>query len=99
MLRKTLILAVLVALLALPLAGTAFAKVEKYTFTNVQIDNQLVTIYASLKTVNKGDFTHCDYHDANTGDFLGYYQAPTTNVVTEEDVFNFCVNNFDNRVQ
>jgi hypothetical protein len=99
MLKKTLFVAVLLALLALPFAGIALAKVQKYTFTDVQIDNQLVTIYASLKTVNKGDFTHCDYHTSDTEQFLGYFQGPTTDVVTEEDVLNFCVNNFNNRVQ
>ena len=100
MLKKTLFIAVLLALLALPLAGTALAKVEKYTFTDaLTFEERPVTIYASLKTVNKGDFTHCGYHFSDTQEFLGYYESPTTDVVTQADVLNFCVDNFANRVQ
>ena len=99
MLRKTLLIAVLVALFVLPFASTALAKVQKYTFADIQIGDQLVTIYATLKTVNQGDFTHCEYHAADTGAYLGYFQEPTTNIITQEDVFNFCVNNFNNWVQ
>lgn len=98
MLKKLIFLAVLLALLALPLAGVAQAKVEKFTFTQT-FDGQDVTIYASLKTNNKGDFTHCGYHSADTQDFLGYYEAPTTDVKTAGDVEAFCVDHFEDRVE
>lgn len=100
MFKKLAFAVVLLALLALPFAGTALAKSEKFTFTGVDVGySEPVTIYATLKTVNKGDLTHCDYFTTDNSQYLGYYQAPTTEIVTEQDVMNFCVDNFTNRIQ
>ena len=96
---KTLLFAVLPALIGLSFTGTAVAKghsVQKYRFTDVAIGEDLVTIYASLKSVRKLDFTHCDYA-AEDGAYLGYVEMPTDNVSSMGEVLDFCVDNYDLR--
>jgi len=87
------------AFLFLSFAGASLAcdnNVHKYTFTT-QLDAQPVTIYANLNTAPKGNFTRCDYQTADQ--YLGHIEMPSSEVVTQQDIYNLCVNNFSTREQ
>ena len=103
MLKKSIFLTILLAIIVLPFAGVAQAKVEKFTFTNVTVIDsngaeQLVTIEAGVKENNKGEFTNCDYYSPDYQDFLGYYQEAVSPGFNGGDVLDFCVNHFADRI-
>jgi hypothetical protein len=98
-LKTTVFIPGLLVVLFLSFAGTTLAcdnSVRKYTFT-AQLDAQPVTIYAHLKTVPEGDFTRCDYQASDQ--YLGHIEMPANGVVSQQDVYDFCVNNFYTREQ
>lgn len=97
MFRKTSILLILVLIAALLITGTVLAAKEKYTFNDVDIDGTLVEIEASVKSVNKGDFSTCNYYADDYAYYLGFYMADESAGDTAGEVLAFCVDNFDNR--
>jgi cytochrome c-type biogenesis protein CcmH/NrfF len=97
MYRKTLIITTLLLLLSLALVTGVEAKVNKYTFNDVSIDDTVVEITASVKTTNKGEFSVCDYYSDDWIDYLGQYQEATSAGDDAGQVLDFCVSHFDDR--
>lgn len=97
--KKMLIFAALSLVLSFALATGVQAKVTKYTFNDVDIDGTIVEIEASVKTTNKGDFSICTYFSDDYADYLGQYEEAVEAGDTAEEVLDFCVANFDDRVE
>ncbi len=95
--RRSSLLIILVLVLALLVSGTVLAAKEKYTFNDVDIEGTIVEIEASVKSVNKGDFSTCSYYADDYAYYLGFYTADESAGDTAEDVLAFCVDNFDDR--
>ena len=96
--RKLIALAVVVAT-TLALAGTAQAKVTKYTFNDVAFpDGTSGEIEASVKTTNKSQLVYCGYFSSGYADSLGYYQQFTDSPPTTADgVETFCLDHYGDR--
>ena len=97
--KKIVIIASLVALLALLMATTAYAKKTNYTYTDVELNGQIGEIEAGVKTTNKNDYSECTYFSDDYQDALGYYADAEIAGNTAEEVLEFCVEHFDERTQ
>ena len=88
-----MLIVLLTALLLL--VGTVQAAKTKYTFNDVEIDEQVVEIEASVKDTKKSDYSTCSYYSVDYGEYLGYYDADVVAGETAEDVLDFCVAHFE----
>ncbi|MDX1612841.1 MAG: hypothetical protein R3300_00950 [Candidatus Promineifilaceae bacterium] len=96
--HKKILIVTTLLLLSLALASVVQAKTTKYTFSAV-INEQPVEIEASVKTTKKSDYSVCAYYAADYADYLGQYADDVVAGDTAEAVLDFCVDNFDDRVQ
>jgi hypothetical protein len=99
MYKKIALATSLALILTLALVTVVHAKVTKYTFNDVDIDETIVEIEAGVKTTNKGDFSNCSYFSDDYQESLGYYQEAVFAGDTADEVLAFCVENFDERTQ
>ena len=97
--RKILVITTLLLLLVFATAVAVQAKNTKYTFNDVQIEEQIVEIEAGVKETKKSDYSNCNYYTDDYEDFLGYYQEDVSAGDTAEEVLEFCVDHFGDRVE
>lgn len=101
MLRKWSVVAIVLLVAVLVVAGAVHAKNTKYTFNDVEIETDdgalIVEIEASVKDTNKSDYSQCSYYTDDFEDHLGQYAEDVIAGETAEEVLDFCVNNFENR--
>jgi len=101
--RAAMVLAVVVAA-TLALSGVALAKTFKFTFEDVTLtDGDFVVengvIEAATKETKKSVFTNCNYYTEDYQEYLGQFQSEEFFSDDNGEVEDFCVNNFENRVE
>lgn len=94
MLRTILFSILLLAFFATPVSAAA----TKYGFNDVVIDGQVVEIEASVKNTRRGAYSTCNYYSDNYIDYLGMYAEATLAGTTAQQVLDFCVGHFSDRV-
>ena len=96
---KRLIALVCAVTTMLALAGTAQAKVTKFTFNDVTFpDGTTGEIEASVKLTNKSQLVYCGYFSAGYAESLGYYEEFTDSPPADASaVETFCLQHFGDR--
>ena len=98
--RRMLLLVTLLLLLAFATTVAVQAKTTKYTFNDVNVDDDtVVEIEASVKITKKNEYSNCSYYSDDYGEWLGNYQVDESAGDTAEAVLDFCVANFGEAVQ
>jgi len=104
MTKRAAVVLALVVVATLALSGVALAKTFKFTFEDVTLtDGDLVVengvIEASTKETKKTTFTNCNYYTEDYEAFLGQFQSDDFFSDDAGEVEEFCVDNFENRVE
>lgn len=99
MFTKTSLAAIPSVIIALGSAAVARADNTKYTFNDVEIDDRIVEIEAGVKSTKKNDVSDCTYFSDNYATFLGYYEDDVFAGATADEVLQFCIENFDERIE
>ena len=99
MFKKLTLITLSVIMASLLVTSVVFAAKTKYAFSDVEIDEQIVEIEASVKNNKKNDFSTCSYYSDDYEEFLGQYQEAVVAGENSSDVKDFCVDNFENRSQ
>jgi hypothetical protein len=95
--KQWVLFAVILLAAAFFMVGSAHAAVTKYTFNDIDVEDTIVEIAASVKVTNKVAFSTCSYFADDYAGYLGYYAEDVAAGSTADEVLAFCVANFDAR--